>query len=159
MSAMLAEVMELAQNSHTQVNNRILLFDNLINAVLNGTFHMTLPTAFKKVSGSAAASSLESKQPANSKNKGVGKDGKGCKKRKSEDMNGNIIKNTTQPNKFKLPHVWPAWTDKTRMCARWHLKGNCFNNCSRAISHVRNDKILTINKQLSSPFLPSAAKR
>ncbi len=38
---------ELAQNSRTQVNNRILQFDDLIDAVLNGTFHMMLPTAFK----------------------------------------------------------------------------------------------------------------
>jgi hypothetical protein len=74
---------KLAQNFCTQVNNRILQFNNLINAVLNGTFHMTLPMAFKKVSGSAAAASLESKQPADGKNKGGGEDGKGRKKRKS----------------------------------------------------------------------------
>jgi hypothetical protein len=93
---------KLAQNSCTQVNNRILQFDDLIDAVLNGTFHTMLPMAFKKVSCSAAASSLESKQPDNGKNKGGGKDGKGRKKRKSEDINGNILKNTTQPDEFKL---------------------------------------------------------
>jgi hypothetical protein len=27
------------------------------------------------------------------------------------------------------------------MCARWHLKGDCYNNCLRVISHVTNDKI------------------
>ncbi len=112
----------LAQNSRTQVNDRILQFDNLINAVLNGTFHMMLPKAFKKVSGSAAVLSSESKQPAGGKNKGGGEDSKGHKKWKSEDGNGNIVKNTTQPDGFKLtsreswkdnfamvlPHNWPA---------------------------------------------------
>jgi hypothetical protein len=41
--------------------------------------------AFRKVSGSAAVLSLESKQPANGKSKGVGKEGKEHKKWKSED--------------------------------------------------------------------------
>jgi hypothetical protein len=58
---------KLTQNSRIQVNGRILQFDDLIIAVLNRTFHMTLPTAFKKVSGSVAASSLESKQPVDGK--------------------------------------------------------------------------------------------
>ncbi len=40
-----------------------------------------------------------------------------------------------------LPHDWPAWTDKILMCARRHLKGDCYNNCARAISHVTNDNI------------------
>jgi hypothetical protein len=92
-----------AHNSCNQVNNRILQFEDLIDTVLNGTFHMTLPPSFAKVSSSAATSSAstESKQ-ADGKNKGGSKDGKGQKKRKSEDRNGNIVKNTTQPIKFKL---------------------------------------------------------
>jgi hypothetical protein len=117
---------------------------------------MTLPPSFAKVSGSAAAllASTESKQ-ADGKNKGEGKDGKGQKKQKSEDRNGNLIKNTTQPIKFKLtagelwkdnfatilPHNQPAWTGKIWMCPRWHLKGDFYNNCSRAVSHVTNNNI------------------
>jgi hypothetical protein len=58
-------------NSHTQVNDRILHFDDLIDTVLNGTFHMTLPLSFAKISGSAAAllASTDSKQ-ADGKTKG-----------------------------------------------------------------------------------------
>jgi hypothetical protein len=87
------------------------------------------------------------------KNKGGNKDGKERKKRKSEDGNGNLVKNTTQPVKFKLtareswkdnfamilPHNQPAWTGKIWMCARWHLKGDCYD--ARAVSHVKNDNI------------------
>jgi hypothetical protein len=59
---------------------------------------MTLPPSFAKVSGSAATSlvSTESKQ-ADGKNKGGSKDKKGWKKQQSEDGNGNLIKNITQP--------------------------------------------------------------
>jgi hypothetical protein len=66
-----------------------------------------------------------------------------------------MVKNTPQPDEFKLvtgeswkenfatilPHDRPAWTDKIKMCARWHIKGDCYNNCSRTISHVMNDNI------------------
>jgi hypothetical protein len=27
------------------------------------------------------------------------------------------------------------------MCARWHIKGDCFDNCAQAISHVPKQKI------------------
>ncbi len=147
---------ESTHNSRTQVNNRILQFEDPINTVLNGTIHKNLPPSFAKVSGQAATSSAstENKQ-ANGKNKGGSKDGKGQKKQKSDDRNGNLVKNTTQPVEFKLtagklwkdnfatilPHDRPAWTDKIWMCARWDLKGDCYDNCVRAVSHVTHENI------------------
>jgi hypothetical protein len=69
---------EPAHNSCTQVNDRILQFEDLINTVLNGTFHVNLPPSFAKVRGQAATSSAptENKQ-ADGKNKDGSKDGKG----------------------------------------------------------------------------------
>jgi hypothetical protein len=69
---------ESAHISCTQVNSRILQFKDLIDTVLNGTFHVNLPPLFAKVSGRAATSlaPTENKQ-ANGKNKGGIKDGKG----------------------------------------------------------------------------------
>jgi hypothetical protein len=118
---------------------------------------MNLPPSFAKVSGQATTLSAptENKQ-ADGKNKGGSKDGKGQKKQKSDhDGNGNLVKNTTQPVKFKLtageswkdnfatilPHDRPAWTDKIWMCTRWHLKGDFYDNCARAVSHVTNNNI------------------
>jgi hypothetical protein len=40
-----------------------------------------------------------------------------------------------------LPHDQPAWMDKIWMCPRWHLKGDCYDNCARVVSHVMNDNI------------------
>jgi hypothetical protein len=69
---------ETAHNSCTQVNKRILQFEDLINTVLNGTFHVNFPPSFSKVRGQATTSlaPTENKQ-ANGKNKGGSKHRKG----------------------------------------------------------------------------------
>jgi hypothetical protein len=81
------------------------------------------------------------------KKKGEDKEGKDKKKSTSKDRNGNMVKNTLQPDAFKLItgilwkenfatillHNQPAWTDKIKMCTRWHIKGSCYDDCSRAI--------------------------
>ena len=41
----------------------------------------------------------------------------------------------------KLPKDRPSWDGKINMCARWHIKGDCFDNCSHKESHVGKDKI------------------
>jgi hypothetical protein len=69
-----------AHTSHTQVNNRILQFEDLIDTVLNGSFHMNLPPSFAKVRGLAATPSASTEKQADGKNKGGSKDGKGQKK-------------------------------------------------------------------------------
>jgi hypothetical protein len=100
-----------AHNSHTQVNDKILQFKDLIDTVLNGTFHMNLPPSFAKVSGQAAAllAPSENKQ-ANGKNKGGNEDRKGQQKRTSDNVNGNLVKNITQPIEFKLT-ARESWED------------------------------------------------
>jgi hypothetical protein len=90
---------EQAENSQNEVNNRCLDLNNIIDAVLNGTFHSTLPPAFTKVNASESA---EKKEPDGKHKGGEGKEGKGRKKRKSKDGKGNSVKNTMQPDEFKL---------------------------------------------------------
>ncbi len=74
---------ESTHNSHTQVNDRILQFEDLIDTVLNRTFHLNLPPSFAKVSGQAATLSAptENKQ-ADGKNKGGSGDGKDKRNKK-----------------------------------------------------------------------------
>ncbi len=62
---------------------------------------MTLPKTFKKVQ-STSTMPMDNKHPTDNKKKGEGKDGKGRKKQKSKDGNRNMVKNTSQPDKFKL---------------------------------------------------------
>jgi hypothetical protein len=77
------------------------------------------------------------------------------KAKKGKDGNEDMMKNTLQPDKFKLiareslkdnfatilPQDQPAWTDRIKVCARWHIKGNCYSNCSKVISHIPNNNI------------------
>jgi hypothetical protein len=41
----------------------------------------------------------------------------------------------------QLPKERPSWDGKINMCTRWHIKGDCFDDCSRKESHVGKDKI------------------
>jgi hypothetical protein len=84
-----------------------------------------------------------------------------------------MVKNNSQPDKFKLaagelwketfekilPHDCPAWVDKIKMCARWHIKGDCYNNCSREISHITNNNIPNDKQAAFSITWKSAEKR
>jgi hypothetical protein len=155
---------ERAVNSRNEVNNSILDFKDVIEHVLNGTFSITLPPAFSKVKAETS-----DKMNADGKHKGGegGEEAKGRKKKKSKDGKGNAVQNPTQPAEFKLTagKNWkeqfagiltqerPAWNEKIRMCARWHIKGDCFDNCMRKESHVANDKIPDDKRAAMTAFL------
>ena len=65
------------------------------------------------------------------------------------------MKNTSQAEDFKLlpgetwkenfvsilPHDRPNWEAKEKMCARFHIKCDCFDNCPRKSSHATNENI------------------
>jgi hypothetical protein len=52
-----------------------------------------------------------------------------------------------------LPEDRPAWTDKVKMCMRWHIKADGYDNCSRVISHVMKDNIPGDKKELFLTFM------
>jgi hypothetical protein len=83
-----------ASISCKQVNDNILNFDNLLDQVLNEAFQMNHPASFKKIQNSPRnAPSVKPKQ-ANAWNKG--ENGGNKKKQKSENGNGNQLKNAAQ---------------------------------------------------------------
>ncbi len=98
-------------------------------------------------------------------NKGGGKEGN--KKHKNKNDNSNLVKKHGQPDEFKivegetwkdtfanlLPHNRPAWNEKVTMCTCWHIKGNCYNNCAQAVSHVSKDNIPNIKRELFLTFM------
>ncbi len=136
--------------SRTHVNDNVLDFENLLEQVLNRSFNMVLPPRFKKIE---IMPKLEVKTGGNNENDPNPNPTK--KKCRSEDSNGNAVKNTSQPDEFKLlpgetwkdnfasilPHDRPNWGPKEKMCAWWMIKGDCFDNCSRKVSHVPNENI------------------
>ncbi len=48
----------------TSVNNNVLDFEDLLEHILNGSFHMNLPTSFKKVGGSPKEIEVDDAKPA-----------------------------------------------------------------------------------------------
>jgi len=77
------------------------------------------------------------------------------------------VKNTSQVKEFKLlqgetwkdnfasilPHDRPNWGPKEKICARFHIKGDCFDNCSRKSSHVTNENFPSDKQAAFSAFM------
>jgi hypothetical protein len=155
------------------VNDNVLDFDNLLEQVLNGSFHIILPASFKKIevaSKSEITGAIKS-TPGGGGNivsdPNLNQPKKG--KRKSEDGNGNLVRNSAQDEDFKvkagetwkdtfskqLPYDRPFWDEasKVKICARWHIKGDCYDNCARSASHVTKDKFPSDKKASFLAFM------
>jgi len=88
---------------------------------------------------------------------------------RGDNGNGNLVKNPAPDEDLavkageswaetfskQLPKERPSWDGKINMCARWHIKGDCFDDCSRKESHVGKDKIPADKK---ASFLSYMAK-
>jgi hypothetical protein len=134
------------------VTDYVLDFENLLEQVFNGNFHMVLPMSFKKieVEPKSDTSNLSKRTLAggNISNDPDPNPKKG--KRKSEDGNGNLVSNSAQDEEFKV-RTGETWKDTFSkqfpldrplpLMARWHIKGDCFDNCARKASHVTKDKM------------------
>jgi len=126
------------------VNDNVLDFDNLLGQVLNGSFHIILPASFKKieVASTSAIKSFPGGNIVSDPNLNQPKKGK----RKSEDGNRNLLRNLAQDEDFKvktgetwkdtfskqLPYDRLFWDEesKVKICERWMIKGDCFDNCA-----------------------------
>jgi hypothetical protein len=156
------------------VKDNILDFENLLEQVLNGSFHMVLPMSFKKIEvnkpnptkgdidGKETLGGSEIKEP------------KTRQKQKSEDGNSNLVRNMAQDEDFvcksgetwketyskQLPHDRPFFDEanKVNMCARWLIKGDCYDNCSHKASHVSKDDLPADKKASFLDFMKKCRK-
>ena len=55
----------------------------------------------------------------------------------------------------QLPHDRPFWDEalKVKICTRWHIKGDCFNNCTHKASHITKEKMPLEKKALFLAFM------
>jgi hypothetical protein len=134
------------------VNDRIIDFSDVIELILNGTFTMPLPPSFKRINSKAAINKRSSNDLAKEDSK---KEQKSDKKEKQEKL--VIVKNKHQHKSFKMNQnkSWkrffksayidsrPSWDGKKtkKMCIKWHIHGECFENCNRKESHVPKEDI------------------
>jgi hypothetical protein len=127
------------------VNDRLVSFDEVFKMVMNSTINVTLPPNFVKPTPKTSPTSNKVK-PAREEGKR-----KGGKKRKSGKADGErITKNVPPISEFlmkdgknwkehfagKCSKDHPKWDDTTFMCARWHIRGECFVDCNNKASHV-----------------------
>jgi hypothetical protein len=84
---------------------------------------------------------------------------------KSKNGNRNQVTNSAQDEDFAVADgkTWketfskqflqdrPIWEGKIKMCARWHIKGDCYNNCLHIASHITKTKSPWTRKQICSP--------
>jgi hypothetical protein len=84
---------ELATVSCSQVDDRVLHFDSIIDDILNGQFSTILPATFKKVNGNQNI--VVTSEDDDSK---IG----GNKRRKKNQESGNVVKNAEQLKEFKI---------------------------------------------------------
>jgi hypothetical protein len=126
------------------VNDHLVCFVKVFEMVMNCTLNIILPPNFIK---------SPPKNPRVTPPGAEDKDGKGRgkgKKRKQGDGNEDrIIKNTAPITEFlmKEGEIWkrnfagkcsrdlPKW-GKEWMCARWHIRGECFVDCNNKLRHV-----------------------
>jgi hypothetical protein len=124
------------------VNDRLVSFDEIFKMVMNSSLNVILPPNFIK-----PPPKIQSPKP--SPTPGQDKKGNG-KKRKSDKSNDHIIKNAAPITEFliKESEDWrrdfagkcstdrPKWDDTFFMCARWHIRGECFVDCNSKASHA-----------------------
>jgi hypothetical protein len=124
----------------SMVNNRLVCFDEVFEMVMNSTINVTLPPNFVKPAPKSPPTSTGAAS--------VEGDGKknGGKKRKSGKIDGErIVKNPAPISEIlmkdgknwkehfasKCSKDRPKWDDTTFMCARWHIRGECFVDCNK----------------------------
>jgi hypothetical protein len=149
---------KLATVSCSQVDDRVLYFDSIIDDILNGQFSTIPPAIFKKVNGNPNI--VVTSKDDDSKIKGN-------KRRIKNQESGNVVKNTEQLKEFKMasgeswdknfrfqyPKECPNFSKDCKMCARWYIKGDCFDTCPRALSHIPGSKIAPKQKEAFLGFM------
>ncbi len=141
-----------AQISRADVNDKIIDFSDVIELVLNLTITMPLLPSFQRINSKDAINKRSSNDLAKEDSK---------KKQKSDNKEKQeksvIVKNEHQHEfiKMKQNKSWKrnfksAYVDsrpscdgeKTKkMCVKWHIHGECFDNCDRKESHMLKEDI------------------
>jgi hypothetical protein len=137
--------------SRSQVDDRVLQFDSIMKDILNGQFNMILPVTFKKIQGNPCKVNDEDTAISGGGKGGPEQDKRGKKRVIDQETAGSsAVRNDHQLKEFEMmvgetwdknfrsqcPKSRPDWNNHVKMCARWHIKGDCFDTCLRAISHV-----------------------
>jgi hypothetical protein len=123
--------------------------------ILNGQFNMTLPATLKKIKNNPSKVNHKNTASGGGSKHGPEQDKRGNKRVIDQKLAGSTVRNDNQLNNFKIrgretwdkkfrsqcPKKSPDWNSDAKMCARWHINGDCYDTCPCAISHVPGNKV------------------
>ena len=158
-------------NDREDVNENLVKFDDITENSLNQCFNITLPVAFQF---------MQDKGNENKNHVLLKSPGKKRKRKDGAPKDGatNRVQNTDQDDDFKMKpeESWkkhwagklngdkPFW-DKTKcekndcqMCPRFHIRGDCFDDCYNKESHVSKDKIPADRKHAMKEYMKKVRK-
>eukprot|EP00957_Ditylum_brightwellii_P179463 13671028-Ditylum_brightwellii.AAC.1 len=118
-------------SNRSEVDDNVLNFSQAIEDVIKGRFNMRLPPVFQMIDNSTSGDTLSKKGDKPNK--------KAKKEKQSKDR---LVKNNDQLDDFKMSstETWendfcgkavrerPDWDDNSKMCAKWHIKGDCYED-------------------------------
>ena len=137
-------------DDRTEVNDRVVDFDNLFEDILDCRFFCSLPAVFK------VRAPLQPPAVSNPFDQERDRNGRG-KKRGVDKVDGGRINNESMIEELKMKEneSWEnvfcgnnackriSWSGdaKIKMCPRWHSRGYCFPDCRYAVSHVPDTEV------------------
>lgn len=134
----------------SEVNDRLVDFDDIFEELLDKRFNRTLPPTFQQVNDTDADANIDDDTGTD-----TGGPRKRRKRKQREEEDRSLVRNNNQLEEFKMLNEdeWkdvfcgrciddrPNWKGKENMCPRWHSRGFCYKNCNHGSSHVPEDKI------------------
>ena len=139
--------------SRNQVDDSILNFSPIIEAIRFGTFAVTLPLTFAtpKDKNTPAPTGGAKRQERKDDDDNQAKKKKG----RTQGREGGRVTNDSPPASCNLQQgeTWGThfankgvadridWNGTCKMCPRWFIRGFCFPNCVNTASHVKSEEI------------------
>ena len=132
------------ETNREDVNDKLIIFDDLLQEIMLRTFNIALPPSFKNLFDSDKANHTGDKDQINNPKK---------KRKPSDDDQQKIINSgkvenwcidfETFKNKFRDSDALkkrPSFGE-AKICHRFHSKGYCFGNCFHKESHIPSSSL------------------
>jgi hypothetical protein len=107
--------------SQSQVVDRVLQFNSIMEDIFNGKFNMTSPATFKKIKSSPSKINHKDTTSSGGSKSGPERDKSGKKRVINQELTGSAVRNCDQLNKFKMMDG-KTW-DK-------NVRSQCFKKCT-----------------------------
>ena len=150
----------------SEVNNRIVVFDSILEDIWDNRFTVNLPSVFKVIADGKPPTVdnpfTEGKAQQENRNK---------RKCNSNEKSNKIINDKVDDDlKTKDDESWRmifcgnnikhrvTWSPGVLMCPRWFPKQYCFGDCAHKASHVPDNKVPEGKRKTYKSYLEKIRK-